>query len=121
MEKRASIDHWLKAEAQEKELVLPSCNAYRLRILYQELPKKHPNLFLQSVGSGNRWKSMKVAKTDTSELNFVEIIKLITSSKKPLLGHNLLLDLCHFYHSFVGPIPPTAEEFRESISLHFPV
>lgn len=37
-----------------------------------------------------------------------------------LVGHNSLYDLCFIYHSFVGPLPNTVEEFATDMHHFFP-
>lgn len=48
------------------------------------------------------------------------MIDLLSSEKKLIVGHNSILDIAHVYSKFVGPLPPTAEEFVASIRDHFP-
>lgn len=36
----AAVDAWLIAEPQERTLILPPCNGFHRRVLFQELPKK---------------------------------------------------------------------------------
>lgn len=51
-----------------------------------------------------------------------ELIKEILKTKRPVLvGHNCFLDFVYFYHSFIGPLPDTIEEFEAALHSHFPV
>lgn len=38
-------------------------------------------------------------------LGFSKIFKLLTSAKKPIVGHNLLLDLMFMHQQFYRPLP----------------
>lgn len=39
---------------------------------------------------------------------------------KLIVGHNMLLDLCHMVHQFFGPLPDTYTDFKELIHDLFP-
>ena len=42
-------------------------------------------------------------------------------SRQPIIvGHNLLHDLCFIYQAFIGPMPPTADDFCVEIHRLFP-
>lgn len=55
-----------------------------------------------------------------SAIGFRQVIDLLSSEKKLIVGHNSILDIAHVYSKFVGPLPSTAEEFVASIRDHFP-
>lgn len=40
------------------------------------------------------------------------VIDLLAEAKRPLVLHNGLLDLCHVYHSFLGPLPASLPGMR---------
>ena len=48
------------------------------------------------------------------ELGFSRIIEIMIMSKKPLIGHNMLLDLMFLYEHFIADLPDTLEEFIRS-------
>jgi len=50
---------------------------------------------------------------------FSEVIDMIQG--KPLVGHNMLMDLMHLYDKFVEPLPPSLYEFLSGINSRFPV
>jgi poly(A)-specific ribonuclease len=39
------------------------------------------------------------------ELGFSRVIKLISESKKPVVGHNMKFDILFLYHQFFKPLP----------------
>lgn len=42
-------------------------------------------------------------------------------NRRPVLvGHNMFTDIIYLYRTFIGPLPPTLEEFREVIHQNFP-
>ena len=45
----------------------------------------------------------------------------IVKTKKPIVGHNMLLDLLHLYKAFYEPLPDSVDEFKQTIHSLFPV
>ena len=120
---------------------LPSCNSYLIRLLYQEIPKVYPDLVLsQRSFEGQGWKALVLERLTDEEktkhesereaekqkkLNdiggFVRVTELMTAAKKPIIGHNMLLDLCYFYHYFLGNLPSSSKEFANNLLKEFPL
>jgi len=55
------------------------------------------------------------------ELGFSRIVELIIKAKKPLVGHNMFLDIMFLYQQFIADLPETLEEFIHNFSFYFPV
>jgi hypothetical protein len=53
------------------------------------------------------------------EIGFAKVIKKISDSKKPIIGHNMKFDLAFIYHQFYKELPERYEEFAESVNKHF--
>lgn len=51
---------------------------------------------------------------------FSQVFSAISESGKPVVGHNMLLDLLHMVHQFVCPLPETYEEFKSVLTAVFP-
>ena len=49
------------------------------------------------------------------------MIDMVLSSGKPIIGHNLMLDLCHTFSKFIERLPENVTEFKEKVLAHFPV
>ncbi|XP_069484936.1 poly(A)-specific ribonuclease PNLDC1 isoform X2 [Ambystoma mexicanum] len=56
-----------------------------------------------------------------SALGFTIIFRAIVAAKKPLVGHNMLMDLLHLHDKFYRPLPGCYEEFKKNIHTLFPV
>lgn len=54
-------------------------------------------------------------------LGFTRIFRLMTTLKKPLIGHNLLHDILLMYENFEEPLPVPYSKFKKNISQMFPV
>uniref|UniRef100_A0A1B6F437 Uncharacterized protein n=1 Tax=Cuerna arida TaxID=1464854 RepID=A0A1B6F437_9HEMI len=53
-------------------------------------------------------------------LGFTKVFKLLIALKKPIIGHNLLLDLMILYNQMYKPLPSTYEAFKKQINILFP-
>jgi poly(A)-specific ribonuclease len=48
------------------------------------------------------------------------VIRKITESGKPVVGHNMLLDLCHTVQQFVAPLPEDYNDFKSLVKSALP-
>ena len=55
------------------------------------------------------------------ELGFSRIVEIMIKEKKPLIGHNMFLDIMFLYQQFIADLPDTLEEFVHNFSFYFPV
>ncbi|KAJ8765081.1 hypothetical protein K2173_010562 [Erythroxylum novogranatense] len=53
-------------------------------------------------------------------IGFRQVIDLLSTEQKLLVGHNCFLDIGHIYSKFLYPLPSTAEEFAFSVNKYFP-
>ena len=101
---------------------------YLRRLLYQELPKRFPQLVLQSVavGRGKCVRVQRASAADQAEQRELQqrtievaqrsgqavlhrasalprLLAALIDARVPLIGHNLCLDLMHLLHkAFLG-------------------
>ena len=54
-------------------------------------------------------------------IGFRRVIDVLIEARKPLIGHNMFLDILHIHHRFIGPLPSTCEEFKHKIHQAFPM
>jgi poly(A)-specific ribonuclease len=45
------------------------------------------------------------------ELGFSQVIEILIEQKKPMVGHNMFLDMLFMYSQFIGVLPKTLIEF----------
>ncbi|NWJ06480.1 PNDC1 ribonuclease, partial [Crypturellus undulatus] len=57
----------------------------------------------------------------TSARGFTNLFQALVNAKKPLVGHNMLMDLLHLHDKFYKPLPESYEEFKRNIHSLFPV
>lgn len=135
----AYIEEWLE-KTTAKTTELQPCNSYLLRALYQELPGRFPQLHLSSRKGEGYSKVMVISRLSEEERAEAEakkekekeqaildqigvrrVFDALVKAQKPLIGHNMLLDVCHIYDAFIGPLPVSAEAFRAEMHACFPV
>ncbi|XP_029431298.1 poly(A)-specific ribonuclease PNLDC1 isoform X2 [Rhinatrema bivittatum] len=56
-----------------------------------------------------------------SARGFTTLFHTIVSAKKPIVGHNMLMDLLHLHDKFYRPLPESYSEFKKNIHTLFPV
>lgn len=134
---RKAINEW-----QEGEMVTPLefklTNSFLRRLVYQEVRTNYPGLSVEKVeGSWDRLlitpvsdagekqrklEAMIAAKRQDLEdaIGFRRIIEEISRSKKPVVGHNLFLDLLYSYTHFVDYLPADVVDFKKAIHQIFP-
>lgn len=54
-------------------------------------------------------------------IGFSKVIDAISKSKKPVIGHNALLDFVYVFNQFYKPLPDTLAEFKSELTKLFPV
>ncbi|XP_042319221.1 poly(A)-specific ribonuclease PNLDC1 [Sceloporus undulatus] len=52
---------------------------------------------------------------------FTNLFQTLVKAKKPLVGHNMLMDLLHLHEKFYNPLPENYEEFKKNMHTLFPV
>ncbi|RWS08940.1 poly(A)-specific ribonuclease PARN-like isoform X1 [Dinothrombium tinctorium] len=76
------------------------------------------HMIINKITREEKEKQRKQLITET--VGFSRIIQCIVASRKPVVGHNLLLDLMHTVRQFLHPLPNTFSEFQAMIKDLFP-
>ena len=54
------------------------------------------------------------------EIGFSKVIEEMINAKKPLIGHNMFLDIMFIYEQFIDDLPPYLPEFISKVrKLYF--
>lgn len=140
------IRAWLKSPTQPTQLILPSVNSFRRALQYQTLRRtdlgatRAVGYYVEKITSPEDGRTaLRLTKATMEEIvefersqrqerlnkineaaAFVQIMELIKNVKKPVIGHNLALDLAYSVHSFIQPLPPTWPEYKKMVSTWFP-
>jgi len=138
-----SVKEWLHSETQAQEqrrtLKLPPCNAFRRLVLFQHLQKAFPDILLESERGCGALRSVFVTKVSAEEraeaerkkleaeenefqlaLGFTKVLEAITASRKPIVGHNMILDLINTIGQFAGPLPSLLADWKVKTTAMFP-
>ncbi|KAF9946844.1 hypothetical protein BGZ72_011095 [Mortierella alpina] len=110
-------------------------NAYQRRLVYQEVRRLWPTELNARGQSGH----ISITKTTVKQLEiqqqqryadvqrdvensigFRAVIDLLSACGKPIVGHNIVIDLAYILAQFVGPLPPTMEEYKKMVHETFP-
>ncbi len=79
----------------------------------------------KSKENGNNQKEIEIKKDPKEyfmqDYGFTAIIEAVIESKKPIIGHYLMLDLLFIYDSFIDELPDTYAGFVKEISHYFPI
>lgn len=54
-------------------------------------------------------------------IGFTHVVRLLKKHKKPIIGHNILMDLLFMYEKFHKPLPESFEDFKHLFHEQFPV
>ncbi|KAK1120281.1 hypothetical protein K0M31_012641 [Melipona bicolor] len=127
------ISKWM-ARSEDIKLKLQVTNPTLQYILHKDLRNNYNNIWTTSDN-----KSIIMLKVKSDMQNFVskqednleevllnsltefsKIFKLLSSSKKFIVGHNMLLDLMFMHQQFYKPLPDSYIEFKNNIHTLFP-
>lgn len=115
-----------------QSLLLPPCNSFQRLILYQQLPKRFPEITVKKTTLPTTKETrLSVAFTDATQrqqaieeetaafetnlmelIGFRRLVDAILTKGCPLIGHNCWLDICHLYQKFIGPLPGDWSAFQ---------
>ncbi|XP_070530991.1 poly(A)-specific ribonuclease PARN isoform X2 [Cardiocondyla obscurior] len=132
------IENFLTSDA--KELIIDRCNSFMRRLVYQEARIRWFNKLRIESKIENTWNCLSVQKIGTKEeeeekekekrekeklelkqaVGLSNLLKKIVESGKIIVGHNMLLDLCHIVHQFFTPLPSDYAEFKTLLHGLFP-
>lgn len=129
------VDSFLEEE-EDQRLDLPPCTAFKRKLVYQALSgdKYRSRLSIESlpVSATSRDFFLSITKSTadtkrekanailTEASGFSRILQIISKCKKPVVGHNLFLDIMHIIAQFLTDLPDTYEEFKDVVHSMFP-
>ena len=132
------IEEFITSETEE--LLIEKCNAYIRRLVHQEVRIRWPNklkvesrmdnfgcsLAIQRLGTKEEEEQKDTLKREKEKLEIKQAVGLsmlmrkIADCGKLIVGHNMLLDLCHIVHQFFGHLPESYLEFKTLLHSLFP-
>lgn len=80
------------------------------------------NILGADNGSLTSFYSDDVEQRDVEKARgFCDVIKMLSACGKPIVGHNIVIDLAYILAQFIGPLPPTMEGYKRMIHHTFPM
>ena len=118
---------------------LPPLNSYQRLIFYQQIPLKYGDA-LQIVKKNGNVLSIRLAEADperraaafaeekaqfdrvlAEQVGFRQVMDALSAAQVPIVGHNCLVDLLHFYNKFVdSQFPSSVSDFKAALLKQFP-
>lgn len=133
-EVKEGMEKWLDSKSKEP-FYIDTPNSFYRRYFYDLTAKEYPNLIVES--QDKRMKLLNLEKEDkviynakkkeelTEKFNlfygFSRVWDLLVDCKKPLIGHNLYLDLQFVMSHFNKPLNYDYDTFKRKILKRFPV
>ena len=141
-----AVDYWLKSEGTRTPLQLDRCNPFQTRLLCQEVKNQfaEENLFIEPIikilePNKRPERVILISKIDKEEqkkkhdeknqyelneldvaVGFSKVIQKVSSSRKLVVGHNMMMDLCFLTNQFITPLPESLQEFKDILIEHLP-
>ncbi|NXN21313.1 PNDC1 ribonuclease, partial [Nycticryphes semicollaris] len=132
------VTRWITAAREEETMILQDLSGYQIFEVQLVLRNALQNVWTQPLGD----KKVMVKKVTPqqrqllenspydccqkelillSARGFTNLFQTLVKAKKPLVGHNMLMDLMHLHDKFYKPLPESYEEFKRNIHNLFPV
>ncbi|NXD76651.1 PNDC1 ribonuclease, partial [Halcyon senegalensis] len=129
---------WIAAAEEEETMILQDLSDYQMLEIQLVLRQALQNVWTQPLGdkkvmvkkvSPQHRRRMENSRYDycqkelvlLSARGFTNLFHTLVKAKKPLVGHNMLMDLMHLHEKFYKPLPESYEEFKKNIHNLFPV
>jgi len=124
-------------DAVKSSLTIPAEKTVGEFTIHAELRQRFPENLWTRFGENGQVVVVKVAREKRKELElgerdelkertldfltgFSRIFDLIVGEQKPLVGHNLFMDLLFLHEKFYLPLPPKLKDFKKNINRLFP-
>ncbi|XP_023316905.1 poly(A)-specific ribonuclease PARN-like isoform X1 [Trichogramma pretiosum] len=132
------LEDFVKSE--DESYVLDRYNAFIRRLIHQEVQLRWPdkirlenkiengNCVVIAYKTGNKEEEAQREKERREKekqdiqqaVGLSALLQKIADSGKLIVGHNMLLDLCHIINQFFGPLPESYTEFKSLVHGLFP-
>ncbi|XP_053920005.1 poly(A)-specific ribonuclease PNLDC1 isoform X2 [Cuculus canorus] len=132
------VTRWIVAAKEEETMILQDLSGYQVFEVQLVLRRALQNVWTEPLGD----KKVLVKKVSPcnrqllenspydccqkkhillSARGFTNLFQTIVEAKKPVVGHNMFMDLMHLHDKFYKPLPESYEEFKRNVHNLFPV
>ncbi|XP_042652017.1 poly(A)-specific ribonuclease PNLDC1 isoform X2 [Tyto alba] len=129
---------WIAAAEEEETMVLQDlsgCQVFEIQLVLRQAlqnvwtqPLGYKKVMVKKVSPQHRrllenspYDSCQKELILLSARGFTNLFQTLVKAKKPLVGHNMLMDLMHLHDKFYNPLPESYQEFKRNIHNLFPV
>ncbi|XP_076782776.1 poly(A)-specific ribonuclease PNLDC1 isoform X2 [Arvicanthis niloticus] len=133
------VTQWLDLAEEGDQMTLPGISGFQAfevqLVLRQALLNiwtvlKEEGVIVKKVSQPHRW-YLEHASCDQiscwkeqillSARGFSVFFQMLVKAQKPLVGHNMMMDLLHLHEKFFRPLPESYDQFKQNIHSLFPV
>ncbi|KAI8803206.1 ribonuclease H-like domain-containing protein [Cladochytrium replicatum] len=131
---KEKVTNWMQNSA-DRTLFVQAGNGYLRRLVHQEIRKMY-NGFVATDGNSNGVELTRLTEEEKREragdkgaqsqkdlsavVGLRKVFDMIGASKKPICGHNMLLDVCQIFQQFYGELPERYEDFKRIVHTEWP-
>ncbi|KAM7340914.1 hypothetical protein ACRRTK_001529 [Alexandromys fortis] len=133
------VTQWLYLAEEGDQMTLPGIAGFQAfevqLVLRQALPNiwtvlKDEGVIVKKVSQPHRWYlehdscdqiSCWKEQILLSARGFSVFFQMLVKAQKPLVGHNMMMDLLHLHEKFFRPLPESYDQFKQNIHSLFPV
>ncbi|XP_006152306.1 poly(A)-specific ribonuclease PNLDC1 [Tupaia chinensis] len=133
------VTRWLDQAEEGDWMTLPGITGFQAfevqLVLRQALPNvwtvlKDRGVIVKKVSKQHRWylentscdrESCWKERILLSARGFSVFFQMLVKAQKPLVGHNMMMDLLHLHEKFFRPLPESYDQFKQNIHHLFPV
>uniref|UniRef100_A0A452U614 Poly(A)-specific ribonuclease PNLDC1 n=1 Tax=Ursus maritimus TaxID=29073 RepID=A0A452U614_URSMA len=133
------VTRWLDLAEEGDWMTLPGIAGFQAfevqLVLRQALPDiwtvlRDQGILVKKVSKQHRWylentscdrASCWKEKILLSARGFSLFFQMLVKAQKPLVGHNMMMDLLHLHEKFFRPLPESYDQFKLNIHNLFPV
>ncbi|XP_007943480.1 poly(A)-specific ribonuclease PNLDC1 [Orycteropus afer afer] len=133
------VTRWLDLAEEGDCMTLPGITGFQAFEVQLVLQQALPNVWMvltehkvivKKVNSQHRWylenascerESSWKEKILLSAKGFSVFFQMLVKARKPLVGHNMMMDLLHLHEKFFRPLPESYDQFKLNIHHLFPV
>ncbi|XP_053625964.2 pre-piRNA 3'-exonuclease trimmer-like isoform X2 [Plodia interpunctella] len=132
----SDVSKWL-IKSEEDTMYLDVENPVLRYIIHNEIRLRFPEvLTTDSLGNSNKvlvYRNKDIQGANSAPmailednllrhiLGFSQIISLLKTERKPLIGHNMFLDTVLLHNQFIGPLPQKYSTFKKNIHDVLPI
>ncbi|XP_025408828.1 poly(A)-specific ribonuclease PARN-like [Sipha flava] len=133
------VKELIENENRTEVIIAEKTNSFVRKLIYQEVNRRYSDAkislqpkVIEDMGSvmiaykGRSKELMAKERMDREQIElekavgFSAVLKKISKSNKPVIGHNMTLDVCHMIHQFCIPLPTSYNEFQDIVKMISP-